>query len=184
MYHVSNNSRARKTAQLICDGLSKCLEEKPFRKIRVNDIYEKCFVSRATFYRMFDGISDVLAYESDRIFEEWKRADAEMIFSTKKERSLFTINFWLKHRTFFKALVDNDLGWIMLGTFPKYTDELKKLYDVPFDDDRKADYFITIFSSVIYATLSVYFLHNESEPIEEVYETMGYSAKMLAYTFE
>lgn len=133
---------------------------------------------------MFDSIADVLSYESDSIFEEWMKLDEAMTFPTKKERSLFTITVWLQHKSFIKALVDNELGWILLETFSKYSGDLKKIYSIPFDDDKKSDYFISFFSSLIYATLVVYFLHNESESIEEVYETMSYSTKLLAETFE
>ena len=184
MYHISNSARAQKTARLICDGLAKCLEEKPFKKIRVNDIYEKCYVSRATFYRMFDSITDVLSYESDAIFEEWMKLEETKTFSSKKERSLFIFSIWLQHRAFIKSLVDNELVWILFETFSKYSSELKRIYSVPFDDDKKSDYFIVFFSSMMYTTLYVYFLHNESESIEEVYETMSYSTKLLAETFE
>ena len=59
MYHVSNDLRAKNSAELICRGLEKCLKEKPLNKIKISDIYSKSFVSRSTFYRLFDSIVQI-----------------------------------------------------------------------------------------------------------------------------
>ena len=70
MYHISEDKRAVKSAELIWEGLEKCLAEKELKKIRISDINEKSYVSRATFYRLFDSIGDVLIYRCDRIFAD------------------------------------------------------------------------------------------------------------------
>ncbi|MFR4008571.1 MAG: hypothetical protein ACLT0Y_04305 [Christensenellales bacterium] len=36
------------------------MQEKPFHKLRISDINQKSYVSRATFYRLFDSLQDVL----------------------------------------------------------------------------------------------------------------------------
>lgn len=65
MYHVSNDIRSKKSADLIWNGMKKCLLEKSLDKLHITDIYQKSFVSRATFYRLFDSLPDVIAYECD-----------------------------------------------------------------------------------------------------------------------
>ena len=74
MYHIANDLRAKKSAELICQGLEECLKEMPLNKIHIVNIYKKCFVSRATFYRLFDTIEDVFAYECDLIREDTMKA--------------------------------------------------------------------------------------------------------------
>ena len=61
MYHIKKDKRCQQSAQMIIEGLNQCLAEKEFAKITVSDIQRKTGVSRATFYRLFDDTSDVLA---------------------------------------------------------------------------------------------------------------------------
>lgn len=70
MYHIPNDKRAQKSADLIAQGLYKSLEKKPLNNIKVNDIYLNSYVSRATFYRLFDSVYDVLQYQCDSIVDE------------------------------------------------------------------------------------------------------------------
>lgn len=89
MYHISEDKRAVKSAQLIWEGLEKCLQEKALATVRVSDINEKSFVSRATFYRLFDSVQDVLVYECDCIFTELTLELSKGSFSSNKELFLF-----------------------------------------------------------------------------------------------
>lgn len=184
MYHISKDLRAQKSASLIRQGLERCLEEKPFEKIRVSDIYEKSFVSRATFYRLFDSITDVFAYECDCIMTEVLKTPDRPVFADKKEQALYCMNIWLSHPTLIKALIDNNLGWILYDTHAKHADLLKKIYPLPFESEEQAEYFISILSSLICGALSVYFKHGASEPIEEVYQTVCACTSIIATTFQ
>lgn len=67
MYHIPDDKRAYKSAELICSGLVTCLDKKDLSQITVTDIWKASFVSRATFYRLFDNVTDVLVYQSEKI---------------------------------------------------------------------------------------------------------------------
>lgn len=183
MYHIPNDARAQKSAKLICEGLGRCLEKKPLSEIRINDIHDECFVSRATFYRLFDTITDVLVYECNSIFDKRLQTIENKNFRNKEEQALYCINIWLSHRPLIKALVENDLGWILYKTHAKNAESLKKLYSFPYNDEKQYDYFLTILSSMIIACLYVYFKHGESEPIEEVYKTVCQCTGFIAKSF-
>ncbi len=70
MYHIVNDKRAKVSARLIYEGLLECLQSKPFNKITIRDIQEASGVGRATFYRHFDNLSDVLMAKCDAVFSE------------------------------------------------------------------------------------------------------------------
>ena len=70
MYHIVNDKRAKVSARLIYEGLLECLKTKPFNKITIRDIQEASGVGRATFYRHFDNLSDVLTAKCDEVFKE------------------------------------------------------------------------------------------------------------------
>lgn len=63
MYHIKNDKRAQKSAELIYDGLSDLIEKKSYDMITITDIQKASGVGRATFYRSFDNINDVLYWQ-------------------------------------------------------------------------------------------------------------------------
>lgn len=65
MYHVKNDKRCQKSARLISNALIELLNVKPLADITVSDLQRKSGTGRATFYRLFDNIDDVVAYISD-----------------------------------------------------------------------------------------------------------------------
>ena len=80
MYHVSNDIRSKKSAELIWEGMETCLQEKSLDKLRITDIYQKSFVSRATFYRLFDSVQDVIAYKCDCIYQNTCRKQSDKYY--------------------------------------------------------------------------------------------------------
>ena len=70
MYHIKDDKRSVRSAEMLYDGLKKLLQKMPFDKIKVKDLVEVSHVGRTTFYRNFDAIEDVLRLRSDEVFDE------------------------------------------------------------------------------------------------------------------
>lgn len=68
MFHIKPDKRSQTSAKLIVGGLYACLAVKPFSGISISDIQRESSVGRATFYRLFDTVTDVLEYECDNVF--------------------------------------------------------------------------------------------------------------------
>ena len=183
MYHISKDARARRSAELICDGLESCLKEKPLNKIRVCDVYERSTVSRATFYRLFDGIQDVFAYACDKIRTDIMEAVKKLSFPSKRDHVLYCMQRWLAHEPLMKALVDNNLYGIFFESHMRNADILKQLYSIPAEDECKFECFASILASLTYAALSVYFRRRDNESLEEVYRTICSCTEHISNSF-
>ncbi|MCT4661528.1 MAG: TetR/AcrR family transcriptional regulator [Tissierellales bacterium] len=70
MYHIKNDKRAKHSSERIFESLKLCMKEKNFQDITVKEVVERAEVARATFYRNFDRLEDVLRYELDTKFSE------------------------------------------------------------------------------------------------------------------
>ena len=70
MYHIKDDKRMRASAALICEGLAKALEEKPYASLSVTHVCAATGVARTTFYRLFDTLDDVLVYQFDQLFSD------------------------------------------------------------------------------------------------------------------
>ena len=171
MYHVSNDLRAKNSAELICRGLEKCLEEKPLNKIKISDIYSKSFVSRSTFYRLFDSIEDVFAYECDIIRSETSEMLQYREFKTKNEEVIFCIKRWLKHETLIKAMVENHMIGVLYDSHIRNAQRLKTFYSLSQKEESEFRQFVFLLVSLIFASLSIYFQNDAKQPIEEVFES-------------
>ena len=66
------------------DRFKDLLKEKPFNKITVNDIANKCDINRQTFYYHFQDISDLIEWicidEVDNILEKKDNCDKNKLF--------------------------------------------------------------------------------------------------------
>ena len=65
MHHVKNDKRSQTSANAIYKTLIRLLQSKTFDAITVSSICEDSNISRATFYRNFDIIEDVLTWYGD-----------------------------------------------------------------------------------------------------------------------
>lgn len=180
MYHVSEDKRAVKSAELIWEGMEKCLQEKPLGKIRVADINEKSYVSRATFYRLFDSIQDVLVYECDKIFSELSAQLGKGGFSSSGEFFLFFIQQWLKQKTLVKVLAENNLTNILYATHMKNKNLIRTIFirDTAISDND-ADFLISILTGFIPTVIQVWVEHGQIETAEELFCSVRKSAHII-----
>ncbi len=120
MYHISNDLRAKKSAQNIGNGLLNCLQSKNFTEITVTDVQKASSVGRATFYRLFDNITDVLSYLCDNIFEKAGREFEAANNPNSKETSLKFIKEWMNNKILLKAIVDCNRLDFLYNAHSKY----------------------------------------------------------------
>lgn len=69
MYHNNHDQRAVTSREMIYTGLVKLIHEKDFDEITVTDLADAAGVGRATFYRHFETIEDVLWMRCDQVIE-------------------------------------------------------------------------------------------------------------------
>ncbi|ANZ64981.1 hypothetical protein AYR62_13445 [Secundilactobacillus paracollinoides] len=63
MFHIKDDIRAQRSAQLLYNGLMTLLDTKPFTQITVSDLSRESTVGRTTFYRHFDDTIDILTWQ-------------------------------------------------------------------------------------------------------------------------
>ena len=62
MYHIVQDKRAIRSAEKVIQSLEETLINTSISDISVSRLCTQCRISRATFYRLFDNLTDVLAY--------------------------------------------------------------------------------------------------------------------------
>lgn len=174
MYRISNDKRVRKSAELIWNGMERCLQEKSFDKLRISDINQKTYISRATFYRLFDSLQDVLVYECDKIYDQLaETAEKEKIHS-KREFFLLLIEKWMTQEILIKTLVENNMIGIIYDTHMKNCDFMKKIFlkDTSVTE-YEVDYMVSILANIIPAVMNTWYQHGKSESPAEIYQAVS-----------
>ncbi len=103
----SNNKRAQDSQRAIYKGLRRLLERKDLKDITVVVLQNECNISRATFYRNYRNIIDVL----DVIFK-WYFNEYQELKKEENDKLLFFFRYWYLHRDLLTIIVENNLDII------------------------------------------------------------------------
>lgn len=95
MYHIPDDKRAKDSAWKIYQSLRHVLFTKNFCDITVSDIKNESGISRATFYRLFDNLTDVLEMQLEKFFDEYEKNQKSQ--KAQKDKILYFFEFFDKH---------------------------------------------------------------------------------------
>ena len=180
MYHISEDKRAQKSAELIWQGMEQCLREKPLNKLRISDINQKSYVSRATFYRLFDSLQDVLIYECDQIYSQLAEAVKQKAVHSRQEFFLLLIEKWMAQEVLIETLAENNLTGILYETHMKNRDFMKIIFlkDTALSE-QETDYMVSLLANIIPAAMNTWYRHGKRENPMEVYRAVGRSLGII-----
>lgn len=72
MYFRNKNKTAIRSQHMISDALFSLMKRKSFQQITVTEICEEAAIGRKTFYRNFELREDVIDFQLDLMFDEYK----------------------------------------------------------------------------------------------------------------
>ena len=184
MYHIANDKRAKKSADLIADGLLACLQEQHFENITISDLNRKSYVSRSTFYRLFDNTMDVVSYLCDRMFEnlietfskrEWHEGDNPIIFFFEEI---------MKHNLLIDILQKGNRVDILYETHLKYNRYFYKFYldNMNLTEDE-AKYVVGILSSSLCSIITTWSAEGKKDTAEELYRRVQNSFRIIGIMY-
>jgi AcrR family transcriptional regulator len=184
MYHIPNDKRAINSANLIAEGLMKCLKEKDFSKISITDINLVSFVSRATFYRLFDNTIDVLAYQCDQMFERLIYEFDNMDIRALDEFFIYFIKQSMEHELLFETIVTSNHIDVLYATHIKYKNTLKdKFLSECVLTDSQMDCIISVLTVSLCSLLTTWIKNGRIETPEQLYLNIKECFKCLDHMF-
>ena len=70
LYHIKNDRRSVRSAEAIYAALATLMQTRRLDGIKISELVEAAQVGRATFYRNFDTLEDVLHWRCEQVVEE------------------------------------------------------------------------------------------------------------------
>ena len=181
MYHITKDKRTKKSAELIWQGMEKCLQRKSFKQLTITDIYQESYISRATFYRLFDSLRDVIIYQCDCIYNQLAININKNIFHSKQELYLYLIESWIKQETLINTLVENNMTYIIYETHLKNIDFMKQIFlDNIKVSSKEADYLIPLLAYIIPSAINTWYLHRKKDTPQEIYHFVSKGLEIIS----
>lgn len=182
MYRVKNDKRVMKSVESICEGLRTCLKDKSFNAISVNELASAAGVSRATFYRIFDAPTDILAYLCDELIAEVVRfLVSSNNYSPSQIRS-GSLKIWLDNADLLSAIYSSGKSDILKDSLQKYLNS-GFFMAMGVITDEEMDYLQETLSSILDAVMLVWLRHNKKESAEEILALYSKIASIIGIIF-
>ena len=171
MYHIKQDLRAIKSAELLYEGLIECMKEKNFEKISISDISSKSSVGRATFYRNFDTIVDILHWKCNQQFKEMitKYVNCNSRFDDNKGLIKYVFQYWMEHIDILETLLKIGRIDIIFNSFMENSyilmDYLNKNLEIK---EFNYDYFISFRVGIFIGVISTWIEKGKKESSEDI----------------
>lgn len=104
MIKVGTDKRTIRSAMRLADGLIQCMQKKDFTEINVTDLQRASGISRATFYRLFDNVQDVLDYKCQAIAREIPDKFQAASPESRGNFLVFTLRCWMSQKKVLDAV--------------------------------------------------------------------------------
>lgn len=127
-------------------ALAEIMETKPFHEISVTEVCKKAGVSKNTFYRHFESLSDVI-YKSigeinDRMIEKYSKVNHQSAY----DFILYTCNIWYENRMLYKGFTQEEVVYIIHNMIKKDVEIFLDHRGIADKENRLfCDFFATVF---------------------------------------
>lgn len=177
MYHIKNDKRSIQTSKFIYNALSSLLEEKKYEDIKITEVIERSQVSRATFYRNYDSLDDILRYELDQKFiklSEYLYANYKSNKNTNKVHPLSLLKpflrFWYLDSLILEQLLATNKKEIIIDNILRTTKNLLEKSNIEYKENIFYDYMLNIRSNIIFSVLETWVLNDKNLSPDELYK--------------
>ena len=96
-----SNKKSLESQKKIYKGLRVLLQTKALNEITVTDISTECNISRATFYRNFDNVMDILEITFDFYYKRYIDFKKD-----NEDQLLYFLNYWVRHKDLVSILTN------------------------------------------------------------------------------
>ena len=114
--NMNNQEKNSYVREHMLEALMKMLQETPISDITVSDLVQKAGVGRASFYRNFTTVEDILIQEERRLFGAWNEEYNRVPESERDDFTESLLNFYKTNEHFYLTLYNNGLSYIIRDT--------------------------------------------------------------------
>lgn len=183
MIKVGADKRKKHSAELLVNGLITCMETKAFTEINISDLQRASGVSRATFYRLFDDVQDVLAYQCQTMAAEIPKQYHAVSVKNRESFLLFSLRYWLEQHRFLEAIFVSGRADILQNALLGNAAFLREEFPIEGITPETMDYLISASMSILSGLLLTWVKHGKKETPEQLIEIFKGFGEIAAVLF-
>ena len=181
MYHIKEDKRTKITTQLISEALTSLILENQWENLTITALVNRAQVGRATFYRSFDFVEDVLRFQVDKAMEEMFNYIYNQILHLPYFYEIDLYNrffkYWDQHDILLKVLImSNQLSLFKNQLTSLYFQKLSFVQKHLNIKDNHWSYFVILRSAILSDGLFKWIENGKKESPEEI-------SKILLFSF-
>ena len=180
MYHVKNDKRSQKSAELAVDAMDECLSVHGFENLTITELCSVSTIGRATFYRLFDTLEDVVAYKCELFALEFSN---EIPGNDIKTIQLNFFKKWMSNIEFLKLIVSLRRTDIIFDCHRNHLEQLRPYFMKLGMSEYITDYHIVLLTNTLVGALLVWCEHGCKESAEEVIASCSKAMKDIGLLF-
>lgn len=183
MYHIKDDPRAIRSADMLFEGLATLMQEMPFADIKITDLVEASRVGRTTFYRHFDEIEDILRLRSDQTFDEMMQHIIAFVREHGNESRMIllkpVLRYFDSHSEIIDLLLQADRLDIAMASFHRAIAPYKERAQAYYDgvDPAYIDYGTTIRVGIVTNIVVRWIETGKQEPPDDLAEALNMMLK-------
>ena len=174
VFHGKDDIRVERSADLLYQGLMNVLRKKPLQNVTISDVSKASTVSRATFYRSFDEVADILTWRCDREFHQMliSFVSSQPDLSKPNVLLLYVLRHWMQveHIELLEQLMTNNRLDILFNGFMNNTDIPIKYLETQgiHIDTHEHIYFNSLRAGMFMGIINAWITNGKRETPEEV----------------
>lgn len=157
---MSNEQRSTWAKEHMTKACIELLKEKPIEKITVSELCERSGTGRATFYRNYKDMTDIVRKYLIRLNHEWTE-DPSILQSGMRNLAASVFSHFERHRAFYELLSERGLVYLMKDVI---TDTFGLKTEGPMIEAYSSAYVIY----VLYGFIEVWFERGMRDTTEEL----------------
>lgn len=184
MYHIVNDARAKKSANLLVHATITLANQKNFNEISISELQRVSSVSRSTFYRLFDTPVDVLAYACEQMMADAEEEINRVTDADAQHVQLLFIEACMKRVDLLRALVASDkTGLLRAAHHQHMSTMMESMHLQQTIQADTTDYINNIMADILPSAMFVWLAHGRREDAATVSQQIRASIQVLSYLY-
>lgn len=179
MYHLHEDKRVAQSIAQIWAALDALIETTPYKAISVTSLAERAKVSKATFYRSFDCIDDVLKLQTDKCVDDMiayvVKYRSDMGDSLRGEAIFFQafFRYWMGNSRIIEQLIKTKNEYLLLEAFESTLQKSVEYFKIHIKiEDEMLKYFFAIRAAMLSVCLLCWIKEGKQTHPDEMPEIM------------
>lgn len=165
MFHIKEDKRSRTSAWMLIEALEQRLQLHPFEEISITEVCKAATVSRATFYRLFDTLADVVAYRYECFAAEF----SEDISCQTPDRVLVRYcSLWMSHTDILEMILRINREDILFDCHRRHMPKVQKELQKWNPEIEITEYHVFIVTGILIGVIMAWIREGKQESAEQV----------------